>query len=288
MSAQDILDACAQGRMPLSIALMRLIGAAESEAELGAFLELARANPAPPLQDLCALAARHPDGWRLAHDMLATVRHDGAQSIERLAAMFDAAVALSPAASVALYSLGDESALDIATQEIVELMRRAGLMGKGRDMLDLGCGIGRFARALAPELRHVTGLDISSRMIAQARARCAALPNVRLEVSSGRDLAQIRTASVDFILAADVFPYLVQVDLALAATHVREAARVLRPGGAMLILNFSYRGESARDASDLRAMLAETGLYEAEVTAPPLAHWDAQPFLLRKLRATSS
>jgi ubiquinone/menaquinone biosynthesis C-methylase UbiE len=119
-------------------------------------------------------------------------------------------------------------------------------------------------------------------MIAEARRRCAHLTNVRLAVSSGRDLAPIEDHSIDLILAADVFPYLVQVDLDLAAKHLHEAARVLRCGGAMLILNFSYRGDAARDAQDLRAMLAQTSLREAELAARPLAHWDATAFLLRK------
>ncbi len=282
MSADDILRACAAGSMPPPIALMHLIGDAASEADLAKHLALADAAHAPPLRTLCALAARNPDCWRLTHDMLATVTHDKATSVEALATMFDNAVARSPAASVALYSIGDETALDNATQDVIALMRGARLLGRDRDMLDLGCGIGRFIRALAPELRHVTGLDISQKMISEAQRRCAHLSNVRLAVSSGRDLATIEDASIDLILAADVFPYLVQVDLALAATHLREAARVLRRGGAMLIMNFSYRGDAARDAQDLRAMLAQTCLREAELAARPLAHWDAAAFLLRK------
>jgi SAM-dependent methyltransferase len=282
MNADDILQACAAGLMPPPIALMHLIGGAGSEADLAKHLAQAGAGHAPPLQALCALAARHPDCWRLTHDMLATVTHDKAASVEALAAMFDEAVALSPAASVALYSMGDETALDNATQDVIALMRDARLLGRDRAMLDLGCGIGRFVRALAPELRHVAGLDISQKMIAEAQRRCAHLANVRLAVSSGRDLAPIRDDSIDLILAADVFPYLVQVDLDLAAKHVREAERVLRRGGAMLILNFSYRGDAARDAQDLRDMLAQTGLRQAELPARPLAHWDAAAFLLRK------
>jgi SAM-dependent methyltransferase len=282
MSADDILEACAAGLMPPPIALMHLIGGAASEADLARRLAQAGAGHAPPLQALCALAARNPGCWRLTHDMLATVVHDKAASVERIAAMFDEAAVLSPAASVALYCMGDETALDGATQDVIALMRDAQLLGRNRDMLDLGCGIGRFVRALAPELRHVTGLDISAKMIEEAQRRCTDVANVRLAVTNGRDLALIEDASIDVILAADVFPYLVQVDLALAATHLRESTRVLRRGGAMLILNFSYRGDAARDAHDLRAMLAQTPLREAAFTARRLAHWDAAAFLLRK------
>ena len=282
MSADDIIQACAAGTMPPPIALMHLIGDAASEADLAKHLAQAGAEDAPHVRALCALAAANPDCWRLTHDMLATVTHDKAASVEGLAAMFDEAVARSPAASVALYSMGDEAALDTATQDVIALMRDARLIDRDCDMLDLGCGIGRFVRALAPELRHITGLDVSPKMIAEARRRCAHLANVRLAVSSGRDLALIEDDSIDLILAADVFPYLVQVDLDLAAKHLQVAARALRRGGAMLILNFSYRGDAARDAQDLRAMLAQAGLRQAELATRPLAHWDAAAFLLRK------
>ena len=282
MSATDILDACTAGRLPPPIALMHLIGAADSADDFAALLARARAAQTPGLDALCALAARNPACWRLTQDMLATVAHDAAPTIAQLATMFDDAVALSPAASVALYSMGDETALDEATQDIVALMRAAGLLSPDHALLDLGCGIGRCVRALAPLMRQVTGLDISPRMIAEARRRCTEFANVRLAVSSGEDLGAIADASVDIVLAADVFPYLVQVDLALAATHVREAARVLRPGGALLILNFSYRGDAARDAQDLSAMLAAADLRPAALPAFVLTHWDATPFLGRR------
>jgi SAM-dependent methyltransferase len=268
--------------MPPTIALMHLIGATANEAAFAQTVQQARANTAPAIVYLCALADRNPDCWRLAHDVLATVDHDGATSVEKIAAMFDDAVALSPAASVALYTLGDEAALELATQEVVGMIRDAGLLKPDSDVLDLGCGIGRFVRALSPHVRHVIGLDISRKMIDEARRRCADLTHVRLDVSSGRDLAGVDDTSVDLILAADVFPYLVQVELDLAGAHLREAARVLRPGGALLILNFSYRGDPARDAADLRELARIAGLVEEEFAAAPLAHWDAARFLLRR------
>jgi ubiquinone/menaquinone biosynthesis C-methylase UbiE len=95
--------------------------------------------------------------------------------------------------------------------------------------------------ALAPHAAEVTGLDVSSGMIAAARQRCEGYDNLRFAVGSGHDLAGVADASCDLVLAVEVFPYLGASGTALAAWHVAEAGRVLRSNGSRVILSFSYR-----------------------------------------------
>ena len=116
--------------------------------------------------------------------------------------------------------------------------------------------------------------------VERARARCGALPNVRLEVSPGRDLASFGAASFDLVLAVDTFPYLVQSALRLAETHVAEAARVLRPGGSLVILNFSYRGDRAQDAADVARFARAHGLRGVVEGATPFEVWDGRAWRL--------
>ena len=87
--------------------------------------------------------------------------------------MFDRAVALSPEASVAAYSLGDAGVLDRATAELLAWLNEERLLGLEKDVLDLGCGIGRVALAIAPRARSVLGLDVSPGMIDEAQRRNA-------------------------------------------------------------------------------------------------------------------
>ena len=95
-------------------------------------------------------------------------------------------------------------------------------------MLDLGCGTGELARALAAAGFGVTGCDISAEMLRQAAGtpgRCAGW--VRLE-PHWRALP-FASAAFDAVVAASVLEYVAE-----PATVLAECARVLRPGGVLL------------------------------------------------------
>ena len=109
---------------------------------------------------------------------------------------------------MALYSLGSPAILAAATTEVVARLGAWGLLGPEREVLDVGCGIGRFEVALAPQVAAITGIDLSPAMIEAARRRCAGLSNVRLLATGGRDLGAFGAESFDLVLAVDSFPYL--------------------------------------------------------------------------------
>ena len=82
------------------------------------------------------------------------------------------------------------------------------------------------------------------------------------------------------MLAIDSFPYMVQA--AVAARHVTDAGRILRPGGALAILNLSYRNDDDQDLADARDWAAATGL-RLEVADPrPFRLWDGSGYVLRR------
>jgi ubiquinone/menaquinone biosynthesis C-methylase UbiE len=94
--------------------------------------------------------------------------------------------------------------------------------------LDLGCGIGRMDRYLAPRLKRLIGLDVSGEMVRLARQRLASLPNVEFVEGDGRSLRPIGDASVDLVFSYLTFQHLPDRVL---FDYLHESRRVLRDGG---------------------------------------------------------
>lgn len=273
------LDACAAGSLAPPLAAMRLLIAASDlgqarRATARAALR-AGADGQARLAKVAALLEANPEAFGLVRAVARAVPHETAEGdgLGRWAALFDAAVRLSPEASVALYSLGNPEILAAATREIVGLLDGWAVLGTNRDALDIGCGIGRLEAALAARLRSIVGTDVSAEMLAVARQRCATYPNATFVQVSGRDLEPFADASVDLVLAADSWPYLVLSGV--AGRHAEEAARVLRPGGDLVILNVSYRGDDEADRADI-ARLAEAHGFAVQCAGErPFRLWDA-------------
>jgi SAM-dependent methyltransferase len=98
----------------------------------------------------------------------------------------------------------------------------------GRRVLDIGCGDGEFALDLAARGARVTGIDASQKMIAAARARPGAR-EVAFEVAAAERLP-FPAESFDLAVAITILCF-----VADAAPVFLEIARVLRPGGRLVI-----------------------------------------------------
>lgn len=293
-AARAIIDACLRGELAAPLALVRLVAESPPDADLAAALAQRAADP---LDDdararLAELRRWHDDYAPRVMRIVGAFRESmeagrafasEAEGVATYARLFDWCVHESEAGSVALYSLGEPALLDRATAELVARLDAWGLLAPDRDVLDLGCGIGRLAAAIAPRVRRVLACDVSEGMVAAARRRCATLPGVRVERSSGLDLASVPDASYDLVCAIDVFPYLVRAGGALAARHVAEAARVLRPGGELVIGNYSYRGVPAYDSDDVHRHAAAAGLRIVADGVHPFTFWDAPVWRLRRM-----
>lgn len=134
-------------------------------------------------------------------------------------------------------------------------------------LLDLGTGTGQMLQLLAPRARRAIGLDISPAMLAVARARLEAAGLRHVQLRQG-DLYALPAdlARFDLVILHQVLHYMDD-----PARAVREAARVLKPGGRIVIVDFApHQEESLRrehahrrlgfSHHEIEAMLEETGL----------------------------
>ncbi len=105
-------------------------------------------------------------------------------------------------------------------------------------MADLGTGTGRLLELFAPLYRRGVGIDLSREMLAVARANLDQAGVSHAQVRQGDLYAPpIERDAFDLVTMHQVLHYL--EDPALA---VREAARLLRPAGRLLIVDFAPHG----------------------------------------------
>jgi ubiquinone/menaquinone biosynthesis C-methylase UbiE len=111
-------------------------------------------------------------------------------------------------------------------------------------VLEIGCGIGRIGRELAPKCRKWIGCDISSNMLKYAGKRLSHLKNIELVELPESNLSPIPDSSVDAVYCSVVFMHLDEWD---RYEYVKEAYRVLRPSGRVYVDNFNLLTDEGWD-----------------------------------------
>jgi ubiquinone/menaquinone biosynthesis C-methylase UbiE len=107
---------------------------------------------------------------------------------------------------------------------------------EGESILDAGCGPGLVIQKVLKENQgskiSITGIDIDSRMIGHARARCKELFNVKLQFADLNGRLEFLDNSFDKVICSNTLYVLERPNTAISEFH-----RVLKPGGAVIIAN---------------------------------------------------
>jgi SAM-dependent methyltransferase len=126
-------------------------------------------------------------------------------------------------------SMGDRG--DWAREHVLDPVMLGRLAGRRfARALDVGCGEGRFCRMLKAVGIATTGIDPTRALLIQARKLD---PAGDYRFGKAEALA-FETGSFDLIVS-----YLTLIDIADFRAAIREMARVLAPGGALLVANLT-------------------------------------------------
>lgn len=106
--------------------------------------------------------------------------------------------------------------------------RFATRFAEGKTVLDLGCGVGYGSRMLARTARRVVGIDISPDAVAYA-ARAYAAPGLSFATGDARRLS-FADGTFDLVVCFEMIEHIRE-----HREMLKEAARVLRPGGRLIV-----------------------------------------------------
>jgi len=130
----------------------------------------------------------------------------------------------------------EEAALQATGEETLMFLKDSVGIEKDDVVLEIGCGIGRVGKFVAPLCQKWIGCDVASNMLALAAERLKDLSNVELVEISGYNLSGVPDASVDVVYCTVVFMHLESWD---RYNYISEAFRVLRAGGRIYVDNIN-------------------------------------------------
>lgn len=115
------------------------------------------------------------------------------------------------------------------------VLQDAAQIQPGERVFDLACGTGELERRIVeatPDVELV-GVDLAPAMVDRARSKIGHLPHVSFLKADAHDLHPFADASFDVVVSANTFHYFTHPERVLM-----EAARVLRPGGRLVVLDW--------------------------------------------------
>jgi SAM-dependent methyltransferase len=122
-------------------------------------------------------------------------------------------------------------------EAVLDRVRRAGVVPRFHRALDFGCGIGRLTQALGQHFERVDGVDISSAMIARARALNQLGERCHYHQNESERLAGFADNEFDFVYSMITLQHM---EPRYSRGYIKEFFRVARPGALVV---FQLPGE---------------------------------------------
>ncbi|MDX2309539.1 MAG: metalloregulator ArsR/SmtB family transcription factor [Hyphomicrobium sp.] len=164
--------------------------------------------------------------------------------------------------------------LYLSEKDIEAAMSKALGLGPFKLLVDLGTGTGRVLELFADRYERGLGFDVSRSMLAYAEMKFAAAGLDRAEVRHG-DIYNLTLGNgvADGVVMHQIIHYLSEPAMAIA-----EAARILAPGGRLLVVDFAPH--------DLEFLREDHAHERLGVPADHLAQWTREAGLVVKTTET--
>ena len=254
LNADEAVDVLRAAGEPTRLRILALLALEElSVMELGRILEQSqpRVSRHLKLMSEAGLIERFPDGaWvfyrlpaegprRKLADAVLDLLHDTAQpdrDFQRLEQVRAEREADAAAYFERIAPRWDEIRSLYAPETSVEAaVERAAGPGPFERVVDLGTGSGRMLTLLGRRAKMSIGLDLSQQMLNIARSNVSRAGLEKVELRHGDIFAtRLPTQSADLVVVHQVLHYLSD-----PASAVAEAARLVSPGGRLLIVDFA-------------------------------------------------
>jgi ubiquinone/menaquinone biosynthesis C-methylase UbiE len=213
----------------------------------GAFQFLLRRSALPARRiSWFTVSARPRGGRHTAYERIASfpiVRTNGVpRSLPRQAygSVWDRVSQSFRDAQIAVAGYTDSAEWNRSGQSTADSVRRKASIGANDVVVEIGCGAGRVGVHLARHCREWVGCDVSANMLLHAAEALQGVSNVRFVRLNGYDLEGLTDESADVIYCTAVFMHLEEWD---RFRYVREAQRVLKPGGRVYYDSFDLLSE---------------------------------------------
>src|SRR5258708_34688100 len=179
VALRDVLRRLARGDLPANVALMHLIMDADAPEQgsegIRAGVAMSAATPSARSRTnaLSKIWAQTPDAWSTVKGIVSVAQKGPrtAGPIEYWTRFFDLAAAQAADSATALYALGRADILDPATREVMRRLREWKALARASNILEIGCGTGRFVAPLAMAGYLTIGIDTSGGMLRLSQLR---------------------------------------------------------------------------------------------------------------------
>ncbi|MDR1685595.1 MAG: class I SAM-dependent methyltransferase [Desulfovibrio sp.] len=148
----------------------------------------------------------------------------------------------------------------------VSRVRKEIPLGPDDVLLDIGCGRGYTAEALAPELRAAHGADTSLHALEEARLRCAGIPGLTFHLlapDAYLDIHRLPVRNVSVIFCVSVVQY--YKNIGEVRTLIANAKKIAAPGCRMLLADLLVDYNGCLDVAGVLIGGLESGTFCAKL-----------------------